>query len=197
GSSQQLGIDFDETFSPVVKPATIRLVLSFVVSRKWLIHQLDVKNAFLNGDLSETVFIHQPPNFVDARQGSRVAYLLLYVDDIILTASSTSLALLQQLIDSLHREFNMTDLGALNYFLGISVVRHSTGLFLSQQKYALPLLECAHMVNCNLSRTLVDTASKLGPNGVPVQDPTMYRSLVYFYTYRFVLSGSADLHLYA
>ncbi|GJY18528.1 ribonuclease H-like domain-containing protein [Tanacetum coccineum] len=156
GSSQQLGVDFDKTFNPVVKPATIRMVLSLAVSRKWPIHQLDVKNAFLNGDLSETVYMHQPPDFVD---GSQVAYHLLYVDDNILTASSTTL--LQQLIDSLHREFDMTDLGVLNYFLGISVVRHSTSLFLSQQKYALQLLERAHMVNCNPSRTPVDTESKL------------------------------------
>ncbi|GJR82677.1 ribonuclease H-like domain-containing protein [Tanacetum coccineum] len=96
GSSQQLGVDFDETISPVVKPATICTVLSLAVSRKWPIHQLDVKNAFLNGDLSETVYMHQPPGFgfVDARfpnHGSQVAYLLLYVDGIILTASSTAL----------------------------------------------------------------------------------------------------------
>ena len=109
------------------------------------------------------------------RQGSQVAYLLIYVDDIILTASST--ALLQQIIASLHSEFDMTDLGALNYFLGISAVRHSTGLFLSQRKYALQLLERAHMANCNPSRTPVDTESKLGPEGVPVQDPTLYSSL--------------------
>nr|GEY97639.1 hypothetical protein [Tanacetum cinerariifolium] len=48
GSSQQLGVDFDETFIPVVKPTTIRTLLSFAVSRQWPIHQLDVKNAFLN-----------------------------------------------------------------------------------------------------------------------------------------------------
>nr|GEU40666.1 ribonuclease H-like domain-containing protein [Tanacetum cinerariifolium] len=48
GSSQQLGVDFDETFSPVVKPATIHMVLSVAVSCRWPIHQLDVKNAFLN-----------------------------------------------------------------------------------------------------------------------------------------------------
>ncbi|GKG00823.1 ribonuclease H-like domain-containing protein, partial [Tanacetum coccineum] len=47
----------------------------------------------------------------------------------------------QQIVDSLHKEFDMTDLGALNYFFGISVVRHPSGLFLSQKKYALQLLE--------------------------------------------------------
>ncbi|GKE68563.1 ribonuclease H-like domain-containing protein, partial [Tanacetum coccineum] len=107
--------------------------------------------------------------------GSQVAYHLIYVDDIILTASS--LTLLQQIIYSLHNEFDMTDLGALNYFLGISADRNSTSLFLSQRKYALQLLERAHMVHCNPSRTPVDTDSKLGPNDVPVQDPTLYYSL--------------------
>nr|GEY72061.1 ribonuclease H-like domain-containing protein [Tanacetum cinerariifolium] len=175
GSSQQQGVDFNETFSPIIKPATIRTVLSLVVSRQCPIHQLDVKNSFLNGDLSKTIYMHQPPGFVDARQGSHVAYLLIYVDDIILTASSP--ALLQQIIDSLHNEFDMTDLRALNYFLGISVDRNSTGLFLSQKKYALQLLERAHMVDCNPSRTPVDIESKLCPDSVPVQDPTLYRSL--------------------
>nr|GEU34701.1 reverse transcriptase domain, reverse transcriptase zinc-binding domain protein [Tanacetum cinerariifolium] len=115
GSSQQLGVYFDETFSPVVKPATVRTVLSLAVSCKWPIHQLDVKNTFLNGVLSETVYMHQPPGFVDNRQGSQVAYLLTYVDDIILTASCPSL--LQQIIGSLNNEFDMTDRGVLNYFL--------------------------------------------------------------------------------
>ncbi|GKA33373.1 ribonuclease H-like domain-containing protein [Tanacetum coccineum] len=166
GSSQQLGVDFDETFSPVVKPATIRIVLSLAVSRLWLIHQLDVKNAFLNGDLSKTVYMHQPPGFVDSRyphHGSQVAYLLIYVDDIILIASSP--ALLQQIIASLHKEFDMTDLGALNYFLGISADRFSTGLFLSQRKYALQLLERAYMVNFNPSRTPVDGSGRCSCSG--------------------------------
>ncbi|GKC74921.1 ribonuclease H-like domain-containing protein, partial [Tanacetum coccineum] len=76
---------------------------------------------------------------------------------------TSSTILLQQIIASLHREFDMTDLEALNYFLGISATRHSTGLFLSKRKYAIQLLERAHMANCNPSRTLVDTESKLGP----------------------------------
>ncbi|GJZ52102.1 ribonuclease H-like domain-containing protein [Tanacetum coccineum] len=66
GRSQQQGIDCDETFSSVVKPATIRTVLSLAVSRDWPIHQLNVKNDFLHGHLSETVYMHQPPEFVDS-----------------------------------------------------------------------------------------------------------------------------------
>nr|GEW19042.1 ribonuclease H-like domain-containing protein [Tanacetum cinerariifolium] len=101
-STQLEGIDVDETFSPVVKPGTIRTVLSLAASRHWPIHQLDVKNAFLHGDLSKTVYMHQPLGFRDSvhpgyvcllqRQGTDTAYLLLYVDDIVLTASSERLA---------------------------------------------------------------------------------------------------------
>nr|GEX57372.1 ribonuclease H-like domain-containing protein [Tanacetum cinerariifolium] len=180
GSSQQLGVDFDETFSPAVKPATIRTVLSLVVSRKWQIHQLDVKNAFLNGDLSETVYMHQPPGFVDPRYPQHVCLLqrsLYGLKQAPRAWFQRFVVLLQQLIDSLHKEFDMTDLGALNYFLKIYAVRHPPSLFLSQKKYALQLLERAHMITCNPSRTPVDTDSNLGPDGVPVQDPTLYRSL--------------------
>jgi hypothetical protein len=55
--TQQTGIDFGETFSPVVKHATIRTVLSLGLPRHWPIHQLDVKNAFLQGTLIETDYV--------------------------------------------------------------------------------------------------------------------------------------------
>ena len=58
-------MDFDETFSPVVKPATVHIVLSLALSRRWPIHQLDVKNAFLHGTLSKTVYYVQPAGFED------------------------------------------------------------------------------------------------------------------------------------
>ena len=223
GYSQQHGIDYDETFSPVVKPSTIRTVLSIAVSSSWPIHQLDVKNAFLHGSLQETVYCQQPlgfehssyPNHVCLLQKSlyglkqaprawfqrfstyaqtigftpsrsdtslftfhhnnNTAYLLLYVDDIILTASSQQF--LDHIISLLRHEFSMTDLGLLHHFLGIAVIRDSSGLFLSQRQYTLDLLSRAGMLDCQTSRTPVDTGSKLSADGDPFSDPSLYRSL--------------------
>ncbi|GKG22398.1 ribonuclease H-like domain-containing protein, partial [Tanacetum coccineum] len=109
--------------------------------------------------------------------GSDTAYLLLYVDDIGLTASFK--ILLQQIIDSLHQEFSMTDLSSLNYFLGILVMRDSSGMFLSQCKYATEILERAHMVNCNPSWTPIDIESKIGADGDPVSDLTLYLRMLF------------------
>lgn len=97
------------------------------------------------------------------------------MDDIILTAFST--ALLQRIITALHGEFAMTDLGSLNYFLRISTTRTASRMFLSQSKFAKEILERAHVQKCNPCRTPVDTESKLGPDGTPFADPTLYRSL--------------------
>ncbi|KAK8936549.1 hypothetical protein KSP39_PZI012592 [Platanthera zijinensis] len=63
GFTQQQGLDYDGNFSPVAKLNTVRVLISLAVHRHWALHQLDVKNAFLNGDLQEIVYMQQPPGF--------------------------------------------------------------------------------------------------------------------------------------
>ncbi|WJX84310.1 Retrovirus-related Pol polyprotein from transposon re2 [Trifolium repens] len=75
GAGQQVGIDCGETFSPVVKPATIRTVLRIALSKSWPIHQLGVKNAFLHGELKETVYMYQPLGFKDSKYPDHVCRL--------------------------------------------------------------------------------------------------------------------------
>lgn len=58
GSNHQSGVYYSETSSPLVKPWTIRMVLSNGISKSWYLHELDVKNVFLHGNINETIYMH-------------------------------------------------------------------------------------------------------------------------------------------
>jgi hypothetical protein len=75
GFKQRYGIDYEVTFSPVVKAATIRIVLSITVFRGWSLRQLDVQNAFLHDVLEEEVYMRQPPGYEDTRHPGYVCKL--------------------------------------------------------------------------------------------------------------------------
>ena len=65
GYSQVEGLDFGETFAPVARLESIRILLAYVAFNGFTLHQMDVKSAFLNGPLEEEVYVSQPPRFVD------------------------------------------------------------------------------------------------------------------------------------
>jgi hypothetical protein len=75
GYAQQQGIDFEEVFAPVVRLEAIMLLLALAVEEGWQVHHMDVKTAFLNGDLQEEVFIQQPPGFIQLGQEHKVLKL--------------------------------------------------------------------------------------------------------------------------
>jgi hypothetical protein len=65
GYAQTHGIDYEETFASVTKMATVRVVITVAASRGWVLHQMDVNNAFLHGELQEEVYLDQPPGYED------------------------------------------------------------------------------------------------------------------------------------
>lgn len=75
GNHQQAGIDFHETFSPTVRLATIRLVLCIALSKKWSIHQLDVKNAFVHGIITKQLYMRHHLSFIDPQFPKHVCHL--------------------------------------------------------------------------------------------------------------------------
>ncbi|RVW86387.1 Retrovirus-related Pol polyprotein from transposon RE1 [Vitis vinifera] len=224
GYHQVDGLDYTETFSPVIKPGTIRMVLTIALVKKWPIRQLDVKNAFLHGLISEDIHMEQPPGMADLEHPTHVCklqkalyglkqaprawfdrfsafllkygffcsladpslfifhsnlgplILLLYVDDILLTGSST--ALVSTFIQLLSSEFAMKDLGQIHYFLGIKISQTANGLHLSQSHYAFTILERANMVDCKPMSTLLEAKTKTSPNNVLLEDPSYFRGLV-------------------
>ncbi|KAL9420128.1 hypothetical protein AB3S75_037830 [Citrus x aurantiifolia] len=225
GFTQTYGVDYQETFAPVAKLNTIRILLSVAVNLEWPLFQLDVKNAFLNGELEEEVYMGAPPGFEDKfggkvcklkkslyglkqsprawferftrfvrkegysqgqsdhtmfvkhTDGGKMAVLIVYVDDIILTGSDGDE--MSRLKKHLASEFEIKDLGPLRYFLGMEVARSRMGISVSQRKYVLDLLEETGMSGCRPSDTPVDPNQKLREvsDGVPV-DKGRYQRLV-------------------
>jgi histone deacetylase 1/2 len=227
GYKQRYGIDYEDTFSPVVKAAIIRTVLAIAVSRGWVLRQLDVKNAFLHGVLEEEVYMRQPPGFEDqnapnyicklgkalyglkqaprawfSRLSSKLyalsftssrtdtslvlyhksgitLYVLIYVDDIIVTSSSDKA--IAALLKDLNDDFAIKDLGELHFFLGLEVKKTESGLLLTQEKYARDLLDKVGMTNCKSAPTPMSSTEKLSlHDGTPLSpdDNTQYRSIV-------------------
>ncbi|XP_019157992.1 PREDICTED: uncharacterized protein LOC109154715 [Ipomoea nil] len=124
---------------------------------RWVIRQLDVHNAFLNGNLDETVYMKQPPGYIDA--------------------SFPHHALVTHLLSKLSATFKIRDLGEPNFFLGIETIKCDDGILLSQQRYMNDILKRAGMAECKPLSTPI-SVSKIVPFSADLyDDPTQYMSL--------------------
>ncbi|RVW82418.1 Retrovirus-related Pol polyprotein from transposon TNT 1-94 [Vitis vinifera] len=225
GFTQSYGIDYQETFAPIAKLNTVRVLLSLAANLDWSLHQLDVKNAFLNGDLEEEVYMDIPAGlettsnfnkvcrlrkslyglkqsprawferftkvvkgygfvqcqsditlFVKHFPEGKLAIIIVYVDDIILTGDHEEKIDLKKLLT---KEFEIKDLGNLKYFLGMEIARSKKGIAVSQRKYVLDLLNETGMLGCKPAETPMDTTIKLeeSDGSAPV-DKGRYQRLV-------------------
>ncbi|KAE8709757.1 Protein farnesyltransferase/geranylgeranyltransferase type-1 subunit alpha [Hibiscus syriacus] len=179
GFSQSYGIDYQETFAPVAKLNTIRILLSVAVNMDWKLHQLDIKNAFLNGNLEEEVYMEVPPglegkvtkktvcklnkSLYGLKQSPRAwfdrfAKAMTQNDDMIITGSD--IEEIEKLKMNLAKEFETKDLGSMRYFLGMEVARSEEGLVINQRKYVLDLLVETGMLDCKSVETPMEPGLK-------------------------------------
>ncbi|KAK2381531.1 putative mitochondrial protein [Trifolium repens] len=225
GYTQVEGVDFDETFAPVARLESIRLLLSISCTMRFKLHQMDVKSAFPNGYLHEEVYVEQPKGFIDSsfpehvyklkkalyglKQAPRAWYERLteflinngyvrggidqtlfvkknlneimiaqiYVDDIVF--GMTSNQMVEQFVQHMRSEFEMSLVGELTYFLGLQVKQSEDTVFISQSKYAKSIVKKFGLENATHKRTPAATHIKLSKdeNGVDV-DQCLYRSMI-------------------
>ncbi|RVW55529.1 Mediator of RNA polymerase II transcription subunit 33A [Vitis vinifera] len=147
-------IDYTETFAPVAKLNTIRVLLSLAANLDWPLHQFDIMNAFLNGELEEEVFMTLPPGFCKEEEETRsndgrMTILIVYVNDIILTGDNTG------------------EVGRLKKVLATEFER----------KYVLDLLTETSMLGCKPSDTPIKARKRTESDGKPV-DGERYQRLV-------------------
>ena len=117
------------------------------------------------------------PSLFVFKFGPDTLYLLLYVDDIILTGTSPTL--ITTLISNLKHTFELKDLGPLQYFLGLQLQYHTHGFSIHQTKYAIDLLTCFNMLTCKPSSTPYSSTTRLTKTqGHPLSNPTSFRILV-------------------
>ncbi|UYV72445.1 hypothetical protein LAZ67_9003177 [Cordylochernes scorpioides] len=143
GYNQKQGLDYDESFSPVMKMGTFRTLLSLATINKYKIRIFDIKTAYLNGTLERPIYMEMPPGFTEKDKvllEERDAYLCIgiYVDDIIVIASS------EQLIDDFQTQiskFLTVRKVTSNTFLGIEILVEDEDITLSQYIYIDKILD--------------------------------------------------------
>nr|GEX55455.1 hypothetical protein [Tanacetum cinerariifolium] len=152
GCTQTYGVDYEETFSPVVDIRAIRILIAIAAYYDYEIWKMDIKTAFLNGFLEEEIYMEQPEGFIDPKHprkasGRRVIFLILYVDDIILTGNH--IPSLQEVKTYLGKCFSMKDLGEVAFILGIKIYRDRSRrlIGLSQNAYLDKILKRYRMDN--------------------------------------------------
>ncbi|GJW31829.1 zinc finger, CCHC-type containing protein [Tanacetum coccineum] len=169
------GIDHFDTYAPVACISTIRLLIALASIHNLIIHQMDVKTTFLNGELDEEVYMNQPRGCIMPGNENKVCKLInkfdksgkgviicLYVDDMLIFGTDqVQVDLTKKLLSS---RFSMKDIGEVDVVLGIRIKHESNGIAISQSHYIEKVPKKFNYFNCTLVSTPMDISEKLMPN---------------------------------
>ncbi|KAM0863375.1 hypothetical protein ACQ4PT_044625 [Festuca glaucescens] len=181
GYAQRPGIDFDEVFAPVARLNSVGLLLAVAAQFKWEVHHMDVKTAFLNGDLGEEVYVTQPPGFVDGNNSSKVMRLHKALYGLRQAPRAWNTKLHAMLVSlgfvrsaSEHAVYTRGE-GDSRLLLGVYV----DDLVITGSAFAAKVLEKAGMADCNAAHVPMEPRLKLSKRSMnPPVDVTLYRSIV-------------------
>ncbi|GKD48605.1 zinc finger, CCHC-type containing protein, partial [Tanacetum coccineum] len=200
GFKQKEGVDYFDPYAPVAHITTIILLLALAVIHNLVIHQMDVKTTFLNGDLDEEVYMKQPEGFVMPGNEHKVCKLVkslyglkqapkhkfdsfgkgviicLYVDDMLIFGTN------QNQVDKtkkfLSSRFSMKDMGEAYVILGIKIKRENKGIVITQSHYIEKLLKKFNREDCSPVSTLMDPVEKLKSNTGKLVDQLEYSKAI-------------------
>nr|GEZ02223.1 hypothetical protein [Tanacetum cinerariifolium] len=176
GHTQEEEIDYDEVFAPVARIEAIRLFLACASFMGFTLYQMDVKSAFLYGTIDEEVATIDQTLFIRRQRGDFIL-VQVYVDDIVFGSSNPQIC--REFKALMHKKFQMSDMGELNFFLGLQVLQKEDGIFLSQDKYVGDILKKFRYSDVRSSNTPMDKENPWGKDGTGKDvDLHLYRSMI-------------------
>ncbi|GJV25533.1 zinc finger, CCHC-type containing protein [Tanacetum coccineum] len=156
GFRQKSGINYFDTYALVTRISTIRLLITLALIHNLIIHQMDVKTTFLNGELDE----EQAPNKFD-ETGKGVS-ICLYVDDMLIFGTDqVQVDITNEFLSS---KFSMKNMGEADVILGIRIKHESNRISISQSHYSEKVLKKFNYIDCTPVSTPMDTSEKLMRN---------------------------------
>uniref|UniRef100_A0A2N9GNZ7 Reverse transcriptase Ty1/copia-type domain-containing protein n=1 Tax=Fagus sylvatica TaxID=28930 RepID=A0A2N9GNZ7_FAGSY len=170
GFTQQPGVDFVDTYSLVAKFASVRIIMVVAARLDLELHQLDVKTAFLNGDLKEEIYMDQPDGFQIKGQEGKVCRLKKSLYGLKQSSRQcNSPDMMKETKFCLGSKFEMKDMGPANYVLGIRISRDrdSKLIYLDQENYLEKVLKRFKMENCRPVSTPVSKGTILNKSMCP------------------------------
>ncbi|CAN1745339.1 Retrovirus-related Pol polyprotein from transposon TNT 1-94, partial [Linum perenne] len=161
GFTQKPGLDYFDTYSPVTKISTIRILFALASINHMHVHQMDVKTAFLNGELNEEIYMEVPPGSSECIVGQKVCRLRKSLYGLKQAPKQCNLEAISETKTFLSSHFEMKDMGEVDVILGVKVIKLGNTFALSQQHYVNKLLVKFNCENEDHVRTPYDSSFHL------------------------------------